>query len=97
MNVRELSLNAPRAALTAPAPLSVSATSAQTAALGFTGDAVFVCDQDCNILFGSNPTATAACLFVPAKTMIRIAGIQAGEKMAVIAAAAGTAWLAPGA
>ena len=60
MNVRELSFNAPRAVATT---VTVSATSAQSAALS-PGDYAFVCDQDCKILVGSDPTATDACWFV---------------------------------
>jgi len=90
MNVRELSFNAPRAVAVI---VTVSTATAQSAELS-PGDYAFVCDQDCKILVGTNPTATDACWFVPAKSPMRIAGVQAGEKIAVKAAAAGTAWIA---
>lgn len=90
MNVRELSFNAPRAVAVT---VTVSTTTAQSAELA-PGDYAFICDQDCKILVGTNPTATDACWFVPAKSPMRIAGVQAGEKIAVKAAAAGTAWIA---
>lgn len=90
MNVRELSFNAPRAAATT---VSVSLTSAATAALA-PGDYAFVCDQDCNVVVGAgSPVATTSHWFIPAKTPFRIAGVQDGEKVAVIASATGTAWL----
>ena len=90
MNVRELSFNAPRAAATT---VSVSATSTTSADLP-AGDYAFICSQDCNIVFGAgSPVATTSHWFVPAKTPFRIAGVQDGEKVAVIASATGTAWL----
>lgn len=90
MNVRELSINAPRAAAVT---VTVSAVSAQSAALA-PGDYYYVCDQISYILVGSNPTATTSCVRIPADSPIRIAGIQPGEKVAVIAAGNGTAFLA---
>lgn len=90
MNTRELSIEAPRAVATT---VSVSAVSAQSAVLA-KGDYAFVCGQDCNILVGANPTATASCWFIPANTTLRIAGVQDSEKVAIIAAGAGTAYLA---
>ena len=89
MNVKEQSFNAPRAVATT---VSVSTSTAQSAALP-AGDYVFVCSQACNVLAGANPTATTSCMFIPANTMVRICGIQDNEKLAVIAAASGTAWL----
>lgn len=90
MNVRELSLDAPRAAATT---VTVSTSSAQSAALP-AGDYYFVCDQASSILVGVNPTATTSCIRIPASVPVRIAGVQANEKIAVIAAGAGTAWIA---
>lgn len=90
MNVRELSINAPRGQTLT---VSVSTTSAQSSALA-PGDYAFVCDQDCNITVGANPTATTSHWFIPAKTPLRIAGIQDQEKIAIRAAASGTAWIA---
>lgn len=92
MQVQPVSFAAPRAAAE---KWAVSTSSAQSAVLG-AGDHVFVCDQDCNILFGTNPTATASSQFVPAKTLIRLRGVLSGEKCAVIAAGAGSAWIARG-
>lgn len=89
MNTRELSFNAPRAVATT---ISVSTSSAQSAVLA-PADYLYVCDQVSYLLFGSNPTATTSCFRVPADVMVRIAGVQSGEKLAVIAAASGTAWL----
>lgn len=89
MNTRELSFNAPRGQTIT---VSVSTSSAQSAALA-PGDYAFVCDQDCNIIVGANPTATTSHWFIPAKTPMRIAGIQASEKIAIRAAASGTAWI----
>ena len=92
MQVQQVSFAAPRAAAE---KWSVSASSAQSAALA-AGDYVFVCDQDCNILFGTNPTATTSCQFVPAKTLVRLKGVLASEKCAVLAAGSGSAWLMRG-
>lgn len=88
----QISFSAPRAAAV---NITVSAVSAQSAALA-PGTYVFCCDQDCNILFGANPTATATCFFVPAKQMFRITGVLANDICAVIAAGAGTARLSLG-
>jgi len=87
MNVRELSLDAPRAAAVT---VSVSTSSAQSAVLA-PGDYVFSCDQDCNVVFGSNPTATTSHPPIPAKQLVRFANVQANEKIAIIAADTGTA------
>ena len=90
--VKQLSIEAPRAAAIT---LAVSTTTAQFANPLDGGDVVYVCDQVSYILFGSNPSATTSCLRVPADTMIRICNIKAGEKLAVIAAASGTAFIYP--
>jgi len=91
MLTQELSISAPR---TTPANVTVSTSTAQSAALE-AGNYVFVCDVACRIVFGSNPSATANHLLVPAATMLRIAGVQANEKCAIIATGAGTAQLYP--
>lgn len=91
MVVKEISMEAPRGAATT---VSVSTTSAQSAVLS-PGSYIYTCDQVSYLLFGSNPTATLSCLRIPAETMVRIAGVQSGEKLAIIADASGTAWLAP--
>lgn len=90
MNTRELSIDAPRGQTIT---VSVSTSSAQSAVLA-PGDYAFVCDQDCNIRVGTDPTATTSNWFIPAKTPLRIANIQANEKIAIRAAASGTAWIA---
>lgn len=90
MNVRELTINAPRSAATT---VSVSTSSAQSAVFA-PGDYAYVCDQISYLLVGANPTATTSCIRIPADCMVRIAGVQDGEKIAVIAAASGTAWIA---
>ena len=87
MNVRELSLDAPRAVA---ATVVVSTSSAQSSTLS-PGDYVFVCDQGCSVVFGSNPTATTSHPRIPANTVVRFASVQANEKIAIIADAAGTA------
>lgn len=89
MNVRELTLNAPRASATT---VSVSASSAQTGVLA-AGDYVYVCNQPSYLLVGSNPTATTSCIRIPADCMVRIAGVQDNEKIATIADSNGTAWV----
>ena len=89
MRVKEISIEAPRAAATT---VIVSTSTAQSAVLQ-AGEYLFMCDQACNILVGVNPTATTSCLPVPASTLLRIVGVQEGEKIAIIAAASGTAWL----
>lgn len=89
MNVRELTLNAPRAAAST---VSVSTSSAQTGALN-RGDYVYVCNQPSYLLVGANPTATTSCIRIPADCLVRIAGVQAGEKIAIIADSTGTAWV----
>jgi hypothetical protein len=91
VNVREISIEAPRAACTT---VSVSTSSAQSSALEGR-DIVYVCDQVSYILFGANPTATTSCLRVPADTMLRINNIKANDKLAIIAAGSGTAFIAP--
>lgn len=69
--------------------VSASTSSAQSAIL--TGaDVVMESDTAFHFLFGSNPTATTACLRVPANTMVRFTNVKAGEKFAVILGA-GTA------
>lgn len=83
-------MGAPRAA---DSTVSVSTSSAQSSALE-AGDYIYSCDQVSHLLLGSNPTATTSCRRIPADTMVRIAGVQSGEKLAIIAAASGTAWLA---
>lgn len=90
MRIVELSISAPRAAA---ATVSVSSTSAQSSVLA-PGDYAFICDQDCNILVGTNPTATTSSWFVPAKSPIRIASIQANEVIAIRSTISGTAWIA---
>jgi hypothetical protein len=90
MNVRELSIGAPRAAV--DSKVTVSIASAQSADLA-PGDYNFVCDQACSILVGANPIATTSCARIPANTLLRIAGVQAGEKIAVIADADGSAFI----
>lgn len=87
MNVRKLSIDAPRAVAVT---VSVSTSSAQSAVLK-PGDYLFVCSQPCSIVVGSNPTATTSHPRIPANTMLRIAGLQANERFAIIADAAGTA------
>lgn len=90
--VKTITMTAPRGAATA---FAVSTSSAQSAALGAGGDYIFVCDQGCSILFGSNPTATTSHPRIPAGSMVRITGVDAGEKIAVIADGSGTAFIWP--
>ena len=73
-------MQAPRSAA---ATVSLSTTSAQSAALSGR-DILVICPADCFVLFGSNPTATATCLLVPADTPTRFTNINAGEKFAAI-------------
>ena len=71
--------------------LSVSATSAQTAALSG-ADILFWSGVAVNVLFGTNPTATAAGIYVPANTVVRFVNVKAGDKLAALAGGAGTAY-----
>lgn len=73
---------APRAVA---ATVSASTTSAQSAALSGE-DLVIGADVAFHIIFGTNPTATTACLRVPADTLIPFTAINPGEKFAVILA-----------
>lgn len=75
-------IEAPRAAALT---VSASTSSAQSAALDGS-DIVVSSDVAFHILFGTNPTATTACLRVPANTLIRFVNVQGGEKFAVILA-----------
>lgn len=76
-------VQAPRSAA---ATVSLSDTSAQSAALSGR-DIIVICPADCFILFGANPTATTSCLLVPADTPTRFTNINGGEKFAAILAA----------
>lgn len=90
--VKTITMTVPRATAD---KITVSTTSAQSAALPVGGDYVFVCDQGCSIVEGANPTATTSHPRIPANTMIRLTNMVAGEKLAVIADAAGAAHLWP--
>lgn len=82
-------LQAPRAVAT---KVAASTSSAQSGILSGR-DIIIVGDVDFHILFGSNPTATTDCMMVPAKTMLPIGNINAGEKFAVILAdGTGNVW-----
>lgn len=76
--------------------VSASATSAQSESLSGE-DLIIGGDVDFYILFGTNPTATTACLRVPADTLLPFTGINGGEKFAVIlASGTGTVTYGPG-
>lgn len=64
---------------------SASTTSAQSDALS-SADLLITGDVDFYILFGTNPTATTACLRVPANVLVPFTAINGGEKFAVILA-----------
>lgn len=67
-----------------PQVVSLSGSSAQSAAFGATAKAVRVCsDTDCFVAFGSNPTATTSSIYLPAKVP-QVFGIQPGQKVAAI-------------
>jgi hypothetical protein len=68
--------------------ISVSVASAQSAVL--TGaDILYWCAVATNVLFGADPTATAAGVYVPANTLVRFTNITRGEKLAALAVAGG--------
>lgn len=77
------------------APVSMSTTSAQSAALA-AGDYVCVVTVACCILRGANPTATTSCLPLAPNEATILRGIQNGEKIAFITpTGTGTALLHP--
>lgn len=79
--------------------VSVTTSSAQTSnAIGSTECLVYA-NVECFVLAGSNPTATvAAGTPIAANAMVRLTGLQPGEKLAFIAASgSGTAYIRPGA
>jgi len=65
--------------------ISASTSSAQSGALDGR-NIVVSADVAFYILFGDNPTATTACLRIPANTAVPFTNIKAGEKFAVILA-----------
>ncbi|MEN9924160.1 MAG: hypothetical protein RL268_286 [Pseudomonadota bacterium] len=65
------------------ATVSATTSSAQSAVLDGR-DLVISSDVAFHILFGSNPTATTACLRIPANTAVPFSNIVPGEKFAVI-------------
>lgn len=71
--------------------LSVSTTSAQTAEMSGK-DVLFWSGVAVNVLFGTNPTATAAGVYVPANTVVRFTNIKPGDKLAALAGGNGTAY-----
>ena len=83
-----VTFEAPRALGTS---LSVSTSSAQTAALSG-ADLIYWCAVATTILFGADPTATGAGLYVPANTPVRLTNIKPGEKLAALAGSSSTAY-----
>ena len=79
--------------------VSVTTSSAQTSNAISASQCVVYSTVECFALAGSNPTATvAAGTPIPANTLVRLFDIQAGEKLAFIAAMGiGTAYVRPGA
>lgn len=79
--------------------VSVTTASAQTSNAIGAGECAVYSTVECFALAGSNPTATvAAGTPIPANTLVRLFGIEAGEKLAFIAATgSGTAYVRPGA
>lgn len=90
MRVKQLSMGAPRKA--AEKKFSVSTSAATSNALD-PGDYLFVSDTAVNMVCGANPTADNTYPLIPANTLVRIAGVQDQEKISVIGAATGTAYL----
>lgn len=87
-----MKLEAPREA--GGTGVSASTSSAQSGTLDGR-DIVVSSDVAFHILFGTNPTATTACLRIPAETAVPITNINAGEKFAVIlASGTGTVYYA---
>lgn len=76
-----------------PQKVTLSTSSAQSAAVAATTKSVRVCsDIDCFILIGANPTATISSVYLPAKTP-QVFGIAGGQKVAAIAGGAGNLYV----
>ena len=77
--------------------ITVGTTHAQTAVLT-SPYVVFSADVDCFVLQGQNPTALAdgTCHPLPANTLLRLK-VTPGNKLSLVAASAGTAYITPGA
>lgn len=88
---RETSIKAPTAV--ADHKITVSTSAAQSNNTFNPGSHIFVCDQGCSIVFGSDPTATTNYPRIPANTLLRIGGVVEGHKISIIADGDGTAYL----
>ena len=79
--------------------VAISSTSAQSAAMNSPVALVYA-TVDCFARRGSNPTALSdgTDQFIPANTLLRISGIERGDKLAFkTTSASGTVYITPGA
>jgi hypothetical protein len=99
MNDRPDAITVARGAAEGAQSVSVSTSSAQTANVIGATECLVYANVECFVLAGSNPTATvAAGTPIGSGQMIRLRGLQAGDKLAFIAASgSGTAYVRPGA
>lgn len=80
----------------APQVVSLSGTSAQSAAVGANTKSVrLVSDVDCWILIGASPTADNTQVYLPAK-FPQVFGISPGQKVAGICGSTGKLYITEG-
>lgn len=87
----EITLNIPSAENSFS--LAVGTASVQSAVFPLEGYINYFCDQHSWVEQDVNPTATTGHQFVPANTLVRMGPVAKGNKIAVRAAAAGTAYI----
>lgn len=88
-----------RTGVTGGQSVSISTSSAATSAEIGSPDCYVYTNVECFVLADANPTATvAAGTPLAANSMVRLTGLQAGDKLAFITASGtGTAYVRPGA
>lgn len=96
---REASIKIARGTAEGQQSVSVTTSSAATSNAIGSDECYVYSTVECFALAGSSPTATvAAGTPIAANAMIRLTGLQAGDKIAFIAASgSGTAYVRPGA
>jgi len=96
---REASVRVARVSGEGQQSVSVTTSSAATSNAITSDECLVYANVECFVVAGSNPTATvAAGTPIAANAMIRLTGLQAGDKLAFIAASgSGTAYVRPGA